>query len=67
MNKDKALSIVASTLAIDTCRHLQSAIDVPCLKQNSRDAASKNRDVAIALDIDDLYSAKLAIHLPDVK
>ena len=66
MDKNEAEAIVASLLALDTCSHLQSAIDIPLLKQNSRDAASQNRDVAIALDIDEVYSVKLGIHLPDV-
>ena len=66
MTKNEAESRVASLLALSTCSHMQSARDIPSLEENTRQAISKNRDVAIALDIDDLYSQKLGIHLPDV-
>lgn len=67
MFKNDAQSHVASLLAVDTVRALQAAHDIPQLEENTRSICSKNRDVAIALDIDDVYSMKLGIHLPDVR
>ena len=66
MTKNDALSHVASLLAIDTAQAMQAAYDIPKLEENTRIQYARNRDVAIALDIDDLYSQKLGIHLPDV-
>ncbi len=66
MNKKQALSHVASSLAIESASAMQAAFNIPKLKENSRLTFTKNRDIAIALNIDDLYSQKLGIHLPDV-
>ena len=63
MNKEEAQSFVAILLAVDTARSVQAALDTPSLQENTRLICSKNRDVAIALDIDSLYSMKLEIHL----
>ena len=66
MTKNEALSYIASTLALDTAQAMQTAFDIPKLEENTRLVCAKNRDAAIALDIDDLYSQKLGIYLPDV-
>ncbi len=66
MTKKDALSYIASFLAIDTAQAMQAAYDIPKLEENTRLVCSKNRDAAIVLDIDNLYSQKLGIHLPDV-
>lgn len=63
MNKETALDYIASMLAIDTANHVRALRDLPFLKDNTNEVVRKNREVAIALDIDGLYSKKLEIHM----
>ena len=63
MNKETALDYIASMLAIDTANHVRVLRDLPFLKDNTNEVVRKNREAAIALDIDGLYSKKLEIHM----
>lgn len=62
MKKKEALSCVASMLAAATAKHIEAAIQVPCLKENTHLAYERNLEIAIALNIKATYKARLSIY-----
>lgn len=63
MTRERALEHVASMLASETASHVEALRDLPQLAENTGDVIRKNREIAIALKIDNLYSEKLQIHM----
>lgn len=62
MNKQKALSNVASMLAYSTVDHIDSTNKIPALLENATQAAEKNLNIAKALEIEPQYFKKIALY-----